>query len=89
MSQDKIYTCDNRTPDPLDPKEIAAFFPTLVGRLNPNNQNVEFKDGLCFKNLQFDYSQTGDDSDIGDVTVTVTATKAASLLCKDWFFFGT
>lgn len=43
---------------------------------------------MCFESLTFTYTQTGNENDIGDVTITVDAEKPKSLFCKDWFLFG-
>lgn len=50
---------------------------------------MTFTNGLCFESITFSYSQTGDDNDIGDVTVTVDVENPKTLFCKDWFLFGT
>lgn len=90
QDQDLIYKCDNRVPDgSIDPKHPGAFFPTFVGRLKPTNTKVNFADGTCFRSLTFEYSQTGDDQNPGDVTITINASKPSSLLCKDWFLIAT
>ena len=89
MTTDKIYKCDNRfVNDHEDPAEIAYFIPIGVGSVSPAQNSVTFNDGLCFQSITFTYSQTGDDNDIGDVTITVDTEKPKSLFCKDWFLFG-
>ena len=87
MKADKIYKCDNRFED-KDPDAAGYFFPVGVGSLSPAQQSVKFTDGLCFEEITFTYSQTGDDKDIGDVIITIDAEKPRSLFCKDWFLFG-
>lgn len=91
MQSDRIYKCDNRGPtdEQLSPDDAGYFFPINVGIVNSNNPSISFTDGMCFQSIKFTYSQTGDDNDIGDVTVTVDTEKAISLFCKDWFFFAT
>ncbi len=88
ISQDNIAKCDNRFFS-NDTHQAGYFIPVFVGSLNGEVQTTTYTDGICFQNLAFTYSQSGTDEDIGDVTITINASKAKSLLCKDWFFFGT
>lgn len=89
MSSNKIYTCDNRSPDE-DPEASFMFFPVGVGQLNSLNDEFTYNGGRCFKNITFSYEQTGaaESDDIGDVTITIDTEQANSALCKDWFFFA-
>jgi len=57
--------------------------------LNSEHTYVDYTDGLCFHNITFSFTQTGSGDDMGDAILTVTTKKQSSLLCKDWFFFGT
>lgn len=71
MKDNKIFTCDNRGTDDLDPSDPGAFIPVLVGALNNKVSSVTYNDAMCFKSVTFTYEQTGDDDDIGDILITV------------------
>ena len=88
MGSDMVYKCDDRFPG-SDPKDAAVFFPVAVGALNMANPVLKYTNGRCFQDITFTYSQSGSDSDIGDVTVTIDVEKSRSMFCKDWFFFAT
>ena len=74
----------------MNPDDAMYFMPIQAGILSPKNQNFTFTEGLCFQNTKFSYSHTGSsDKDIGDVILTIETDKPETLLCKDWFLFGT
>lgn len=92
MSENKIYTCDNRgNVNPFNPDDAGFFIPVSVGSLNNQQQTITYTQGTCFKNITFSYMQTatGFDGASGDVTVTIDVENSDSLFCKDWFFFAT
>lgn len=71
MSSERIYKCDNRFGG--DPHDAGYFFPINVGAISPNTNGIFFTRGLCFEEITFSYSHTGDDNDIGDVVITINA----------------
>jgi hypothetical protein len=89
MKTDRIFKCDNRFEDGgSNPDETAYFIPVEVGSLKGSNSSITYTNGFCFESITFTYSQSGNEKDIGDVTITVDAEKPKSLFCKDWFLFG-
>ena len=88
MATDDIAKCDNRFFS-NDTHQAGYFFPVYVGSLNEAEQSTHYTSGLCFQDLTFTYTDSGNPEDIGDVTVTIQSSKAKSLMCKDWFFFAT
>lgn len=89
MTEEKIYTCDNRGFNEFDPTDAGYFLPINVGALSNQQTTIDFTEGMCFKSIKFTYQQTGEGEDIGDVILTIDTEKANSLFCKDWFFFAT
>lgn len=75
MSSDRIYKCDNRGhPNAtFDPTDAGYFIPVEVGSINSKENTITYEGGLCFKKFTFSYEHSGDDNDIGDVTVTIDA----------------
>jgi hypothetical protein len=87
MADNRIYTCTDRTPDNVV-SDIGQFFPVLVGSLSPTSQKIEFGEGRCFESINFWYDTIYNGTEVSEVTVWIEAEKPRSLLCNDWFFFG-
>jgi hypothetical protein len=88
IANDNIAKCDNRFMT-NDTHAAGYFIPVYVGSPSPSEQTTTYTNGICFQNLVFTYSETGNEEDIGDVTLTIKSSKPKSLLCKDWFFIAT
>ncbi|CDW80089.1 UNKNOWN [Stylonychia lemnae] len=89
MSADKLYKCDSRLEDGgKDPDEAGYFIPVEAGSVSNAQPTTVFTSGLCFQNVTFTYQQSGNENDIGDVTITVDAQNPRTMFCKDWFLFG-
>jgi len=90
MSENKIFTCNNRgNVNPESPDDAAVFLPISVGSLNSKQTTLTYTQGTCYKNIVFTYSQSASGDEVGDVTLTVQTSDASSLFCNDWFLFAT
>ena len=87
LANGTLYQCDNR--GNFDPTDSGSFFPVQAGIISPANSEFTYTAGRCFKNITFNYAQTGDANDIGDVILTIDTEESSSFFCRDWFMFGT
>ena len=87
MASNTLYTCTNR--DAGDKDSAMYFVPIFVGDFNQSGQSTMFTEGTCFQKLQFTYDYVVDaDGNMGNVTLTIDASRPKSLLCKDWFLIA-
>jgi hypothetical protein len=79
------FTCSERT---SEGNQYFEFLPEFVGTLTPDNNSVTFTDGRCFKETTFTAEFSPSAEDFTEVIVTVQTRKPKSLLCFDWYLFG-